>query len=147
MKEYLVRWEIQITAESPIEAAKEALKYQRDNSSEANTFEVGEDANCLKSIDLDEEDSNSKILKELIAEFPDCWFKPGHEFDNGKAAVWSGEGSSIGDEQAFDPNAWEWDIEENHFTMMVNNKLHNYVKERGYYWECYDPGTFFLYEI
>ena len=37
---YLVKWEIDIWANSPKEAAKEALKIQRDPNSEAVVFKV-----------------------------------------------------------------------------------------------------------
>jgi hypothetical protein len=39
-RQYLVKWEIDITASSPEEAAWEALKTQRDRESEATAFDV-----------------------------------------------------------------------------------------------------------
>lgn len=38
--EYRVRWEIDLIAESPVEAVKEALAIQRDEASLATCFEV-----------------------------------------------------------------------------------------------------------
>lgn len=40
MKSYRVVWEIDIDAKSPKEAAKKALKIQRDKSSMATVFDV-----------------------------------------------------------------------------------------------------------
>lgn len=39
-KEYLVKWEINVSASSPEEAAKFALEIQRDDESEATAFDV-----------------------------------------------------------------------------------------------------------
>ena len=43
MTEYLVTWQIDIEADTPEEAAREALKIQRDLDSEAKHFEVQEE--------------------------------------------------------------------------------------------------------
>ena len=40
MPEYRLKWEIDLTADSPLEAAKEALNVQRDLSSIASVFTV-----------------------------------------------------------------------------------------------------------
>lgn len=40
MGSYLVKWEIDVCADSPLEAAEEALRIQRDPSSIATVFEV-----------------------------------------------------------------------------------------------------------
>lgn len=45
MTNYLVRWEIDIEADSPVEAAREALRIQRDVGSEATVFEVASTRN------------------------------------------------------------------------------------------------------
>lgn len=88
------------------------------------------------------------ILDELKTEFPDCWFKAGKEFDGSEnRIVWSGEGSMIGNLPAFDPSAWEFDSLEYVYVMDVHKKLNDFVEVRGYYWESYDAGTFFLYKI
>lgn len=42
MPEYLVTWEINICAETPSEAADEALRIQRDIESSATVFDVYE---------------------------------------------------------------------------------------------------------
>ena len=42
MKEYLITWQIEIEADTPEEAVKEALKIQRDPKSTAVIFEAQE---------------------------------------------------------------------------------------------------------
>jgi len=56
-KQYLVKWEIDITASSPQEAAKQALEIQRDKNSEALMFDVLEQA------------TNSETAVSLLGEF------------------------------------------------------------------------------
>lgn len=48
MKEYRVVWEIDITADDPIEAAKYALNIQRDPCSWATVFDVYDENGCHK---------------------------------------------------------------------------------------------------
>ena len=55
-KQYLVKWEIDITADSVREAAKEALEIQQDKNSEALAFDVYEKA------------TNSETAVNLLAE-------------------------------------------------------------------------------
>lgn len=45
MTNYRVRWEIDIEADSPVEAAREALRIQREYGSEATVFEVASTIN------------------------------------------------------------------------------------------------------
>jgi hypothetical protein len=55
-KQYLVTWEIDITADSPREAAIEAMILQQDKNSEAVAFTVKEQATGeLVDVDLLEE--------------------------------------------------------------------------------------------
>ncbi len=55
MSSYLVRWEINIDADSPVEAAKEARRIQLDTSSTATVFEViDEETDKVEQIDLEE---------------------------------------------------------------------------------------------
>ena len=53
-KMYTVCWEIQVFAASPKEAAKKALKIQRDRNSSATHFTVNNDDRS-KEIDLEQE--------------------------------------------------------------------------------------------
>jgi len=52
MTEYKVVWKIDIIADTPQEAAKEALEIQRDSNSEATVFEVTGEKEDTKIIDL-----------------------------------------------------------------------------------------------
>lgn len=57
---YLVAWYIDIEADSPKEAAEEALRIQRDPSSIATVFDVmvkGNEVNTHNTIDLTPEES------------------------------------------------------------------------------------------
>lgn len=81
------------------------------------------------------------ILEELRDEFPQGWFKDGSEFDGSvRRVVWTGEGSEIDGIPAFDNYA------ESGYTFGVLNELNDFVEDRGYYFEAYDGGTFFLYK-
>jgi hypothetical protein len=58
MKEYRVRWEIDVTADSPQEAARIALAVQRDITSTALVFEVCDEGGHVDVIDLVKEDDD-----------------------------------------------------------------------------------------
>jgi len=86
------------------------------------------------------------ILEELQKEFPKCWFKEGVEFDgNHDAKAWSGEGSEINGEPAFDSEAWSHDPHEKSYVMGVHIDLYNFCHDRGYWWEAHDSATFICY--
>ena len=54
MTQYLVKWEIDIEADNPEEAARKALEIQRDRNSRALVFDVIHEANDYKwMIDLE----------------------------------------------------------------------------------------------
>lgn len=52
--EYLVTWQIELTADSPREAAEEALRIHRNPDSIATVFEVRSEDGTSTTIDLDE---------------------------------------------------------------------------------------------
>ena len=55
MNRYRVTWVIDIEAESPKEAALQALRIQRNPESIATVFDVaGDEGDCVITIDLDE---------------------------------------------------------------------------------------------
>ena len=88
------------------------------------------------------------IIDELREAFPDMWFKSGEEWDNDPDTAiiaWSGEDSHIGFLPAFDHYAYETDPSEQVYKMGVHLDLHNWCDKHGMYWECYDPGTYFLF--
>lgn len=55
MQEFLVRWEIDIPAETPEEAARLALQAQRDPSSIATFFRVKDSDGKTHHVDVKEE--------------------------------------------------------------------------------------------
>ncbi len=58
MNEYLVSWNIQIIADTPVEAARKALEIQRDPNSIASVFRVEDwKTGRGQTIDLDELDN------------------------------------------------------------------------------------------
>lgn len=60
-KPYLVAWEIDIWAESPLEAAQEALRIQRDVNSDALVFDV-HDGEAQRSTRVDLADNSETPL-------------------------------------------------------------------------------------
>lgn len=57
MRTYLIRWSIEVDADSPREAAQKALAIQRDPKSGAVAFDVyGEEAAEVAIVDLLEDD-------------------------------------------------------------------------------------------
>lgn len=65
MTKYLVQWEMDIEADTPEEAAKEALKVHRDLSSEATYFSVTElGAKKTYHVDLLEEPPKVTVVEE-----------------------------------------------------------------------------------
>jgi len=63
MTEYTVIWEIQMSANSPEEAAKLALEIQRDEYSEATIFDV-RPSNEKKTMVIDAADSSKPIFRK-----------------------------------------------------------------------------------
>ena len=53
--EYIVQWEIELSADTPEEAALAALEIMRDKDSEALFFKVIHDNGHLVDVDLQEE--------------------------------------------------------------------------------------------
>jgi hypothetical protein len=52
MKAYSVNWKIDIEAESPVEAARQALENHRDPNSTATVFDVYDERGCYTRVDL-----------------------------------------------------------------------------------------------
>lgn len=56
MNRYLVKWVIDLEADTPEAAAREALRIQRDPDSVATVFEIHDDeGNYVQLVDLDPE--------------------------------------------------------------------------------------------
>lgn len=56
MPEYLVTWCVVLTADTPEEAARQALQIQRDPHSLATVFEVRDPEGVSTTVDLEEGD-------------------------------------------------------------------------------------------
>jgi hypothetical protein len=65
---YFVTWEIDIEAETPIEAAQKALEIQRRPGSIANVFDVTDEAGEKTRVDLEElkEDAHRRLPKVTL---------------------------------------------------------------------------------
>jgi hypothetical protein len=55
MKNYAVTWNMELDADSPIEAARAALNIMQDRTSTANCFTVCDDEGEVTHVDLEEE--------------------------------------------------------------------------------------------
>jgi hypothetical protein len=89
--------------------------------------------------DVNMELGTKKKMQSLAKQFPDVWFKDGAEFARGyEQTIWTGEGSYIGDANAFDYYGYG-------NTMGVHPELHKALDKQGLYAEFYDAGTVFLY--
>ena len=88
--------------------------------------------------------STTKLIELLEEKFPNAWFKEGEGFSSGyERAVWTGEGSYMDKDsvvEMFD----SYDMGEN-YEFGAHVKLCRFVEKHGYYVECYDNGTFFIW--
>jgi len=66
MPEYRVRWEIDLSADSPEEAATEARRIQLDPDSIAQVFDIMEDNGVTIQVDLDEGECYTRPEKRNI---------------------------------------------------------------------------------
>ena len=83
MAEYLIRWEINIDADSPEEAARIALEIQRDPASQATIFTAYEDNDETRPAVTVNPEAVMVDLFEDNGDEPDPYFndpfaKPGH---------------------------------------------------------------------
>jgi hypothetical protein len=78
--EYTVSWEIQLTANTPREAAERALEIQRDSTSQATVFRIVDPENQVDwVIDLEEEHDDECITLCPFGEDEKC--RIGHHCD------------------------------------------------------------------
>jgi len=61
MKNYKVVYEIEIEAESPLEAAKQVAEWLKENDTSSMFYVQGEDETKVFSIDLQEEDEDAVL--------------------------------------------------------------------------------------
>jgi hypothetical protein len=74
MTEYLVKWAMNIEADTPEQAAEEALKIHRDVESEASIFNVIDlDTNISKLVDAVEDDDNRCNCTKIKEAYMKIW--------------------------------------------------------------------------
>jgi hypothetical protein len=84
------------------------------------------------------------LIKALTKRFPKAWFKEGGEFSTSgefDTAVWSGEGSYLNN----DVQMFNYYSESSNYIFGTHKQLTDFVERHGYYVECYDAGTFFIF--
>ena len=80
-----------------------------------------------------------QMLALLASQFPLTWFRPGEEFAEEYGwAIWTGEGSSVGDQPAFNYYGYT-------NTMGVHPDLLRVLNQQYLYAEFRDPGTVFIW--
>ena len=80
------------------------------------------------------------VIAKLQKQFPDVWFKDGADFSaSHEGTVWTGEGSYIGEDNAFDYYGYG-------NTMGIHPTLEKAFNKLGLFAEFYDAGTVFLYD-
>lgn len=62
MPDYVITWEIELTAETPVAAAQQALAIQRDPDSLATVFSVYSEQGAPITIDLLDDDSLQRAI-------------------------------------------------------------------------------------
>lgn len=81
------------------------------------------------------------LIEQLKNKFPNMWFKDGADFSSMHIdTIWTGEGSSIGDEEAFDYYGYG-------NTLGVHPAFQRELHKLGLFAEFYDAGTVFLYKV
>ena len=83
-------------------------------------------------------------MKELAKKFPKMWMKEGEDFSPSyEGAIWTGEGSEHDDLEIF--NYWSMDYEEKVYVMGVLKEVRKVVEDAGWWIECHDAGTYFIF--
>ena len=90
-----------------------------------------------------------KTVEELMAllekRFPNAWFKEGAGFSSGyKNAVWTGEDSYMGKGEKLIP-MFDYNNMGAKYQFGAHVDLCRFVEKHGYFVECYDGGTFFIW--
>ncbi len=82
-----------------------------------------------------------KTIEKLQSKFPLMWFKDGADFSNMHTdTIWTGEGSYIGDANAFDYYGYG-------NTLGIHPAFQKELDKLGLFAEFYDAGTIFLYKV
>jgi hypothetical protein len=90
--------------------------------------------------------TTTELITLLEKRFPNAWFKEGVEFQNGyEKSVWTGEGSYIGKGEKVIPMFDSYEMGKN-YEFGAHIQLCRFVEKYGYFVECYDGGTFFIWQ-
>jgi hypothetical protein len=94
-----------------------------------------------------------QLQADLAKHFPKVWIKQGSLFSNDHCeSLWTGEGSMIVEADPEDGSSIEleafdmYPMFESMYEFGVYKKLADFLRERGYYAEAYDGGTFFIWK-
>ena len=83
--------------------------------------------------------TNEQILESFQKTFPDCWAKPGEDWNgNSHCVIWTGEGSMVGEDDAFNMHAYP-------NTFGVHPAIEAWANKNGVMFQAHDAGTFFAY--
>lgn len=83
------------------------------------------------------------MMDKLHKKFPNCTFWEGMDFD-GSDCIMGGEGSNINGIPAFD--YYTDDYTEQLYVSGVNAELDSFLRDNGWWAECYDPGTWKIWK-
>jgi hypothetical protein len=87
----------------------------------------------------------SELITLLQKRFPNAWFKEGEGFGDGyDKSVWTGEGSYVGKGDSKCDMFDDYDMSDK-YEFGAHVQLCRFVEKYGYYVECYDGGTFFIW--
>ena len=94
--------------------------------------------------------NREELIAELQRRYPKMFFKTSEEFftDKTEGGIWTTaectdqlhSGLPLFDYYSQDGGS-------RHYTFGVNNFLHNWLEEQGWYCEFYDPGTVMIWEM
>ena len=85
-----------------------------------------------------------RLMQQLKSDLHISWVKDGNDFDGGGAILWSGEGANIVVD-GMKVSAFDSYGSYPEYDMGVHQKLVDWSKKHGIYWEAYDAGTYLAY--
>lgn len=83
-----------------------------------------------------------KLVEAFKKAFPGMWAKPGHEFGETNAVLWSGEDNYLADGYP----AFDYYSMSDKYVFGVHKDIAAWAEKKGIHFECYDPGTYLAYE-
>jgi len=87
-----------------------------------------------------------KMQAALTENFPKAWFRiEDSHIVSGEGSYTAWRDDEIGED--FEVELFDYYDQYSLYEMGVYKPLADFCGKRGWYWECYDPGTFHLYRI